>query len=147
LAPTQGVTERVTIGWDGSEPNERSEYPKVSGDGRYVAFTSTASNLVPWDENEAPDVFVWDRVRKRTIRVSQEVEMQQTQSGSAGASISADGRFVLFSSESRNLIQKSTEPFKHDRHHNLFIADLEHAWDDAEQTSVVDNGGGRNPAK
>jgi Tol biopolymer transport system component len=142
-----GTTERVTIGWDGSEPNERSEYPAVSGDGRFVAYTSQASNLVPWDENGVSDVFVWDRIRRRTIRVSQEVEMQHTRHGSAGAGISDDGRFVLFSSSSHNLIERTPEPTEQHFVSSLFVADLEHAWDEVARAIAPGAGHGERLAK
>jgi hypothetical protein len=50
-----GSTVRITDG------NSYSESPALSGDGRYVAFHSSATDQVPGDTNEAPDVFVWDR--------------------------------------------------------------------------------------
>src|SRR5437762_5813039 len=56
-----GVTERVSVASDGTEGNGDSDRPSVSGDGRFVAFESVASNLVPGDTNGTGDVFVHDR--------------------------------------------------------------------------------------
>ena len=56
------VTTRVTFAADGSEPDGSSYSPSVSADGRYIAFASDATNLVPGDTNVATDVFVRDIV-------------------------------------------------------------------------------------
>jgi Tol biopolymer transport system component len=129
---TSGVTERVTVGWDGSEPSDGSQNPSLSADGRYVAFDSHASNLVPWDENGVGDVFVRDRKTNRTLRVSEELSATETRSGGDSPSISDDGRFVLFLSGSRNLVERtgSPKPLEPREYNSLFIADLQHAWDD-----------------
>ncbi len=73
-----GVTTRVSVASDGTEGNENSEDdPSISADGRFVAFESLASNLVPGDTNGIPgrpfsggDVFVYDRQTGTTTRVS-----------------------------------------------------------------------------
>jgi Tol biopolymer transport system component len=57
---TAGVTRRVSIGVNDTEPNEASRLPSISADGRFVAFSSQASNLVAGDTNNAEDVFVHD---------------------------------------------------------------------------------------
>lgn len=54
-------TSRVSVASDGTQGNERSDDPAISADGRYVAFQSWASNLVPGDTNGAADIFVYDR--------------------------------------------------------------------------------------
>jgi Tol biopolymer transport system component len=53
-----GVTKRVSVAFDGTQGNGLSWMPSISGDGRFVAFASDASNLVPGDTNGWPDVFV-----------------------------------------------------------------------------------------
>ena len=58
LSSMPGITERVSLAWDGAEGNDRSQGPFMSTDGRYVAFYSGASNLVPGDTNDTWDVFV-----------------------------------------------------------------------------------------
>src|SRR5690242_10023935 len=55
-------TTRVSVAGDGSQANGDSFAPAISGDGRYVVFSSAASNLVPRDNNNADDIFVRDRV-------------------------------------------------------------------------------------
>jgi hypothetical protein len=56
-----GATERVSLASDGAEGNRSSFASSLSADGRYVAFASLASNLVPGDTNGLQDVFVRDR--------------------------------------------------------------------------------------
>lgn len=103
-----GRTERVSLGQGGVEGNDFSEFPAISADGRYVAFQSNASNLVSGDTNESYDVFVHDRKLGTTRRVSVGPGGRQGNSHSVGALISADGRFVAFSSEATNLVRGDT---------------------------------------
>ena len=56
-----GSTRRVSVATDGTQANESSYEPAVSGDGRYITYHSAASNLVAGDTNGTHDVFVWDR--------------------------------------------------------------------------------------
>ncbi|NIR01346.1 MAG: hypothetical protein GTN78_14300, partial [Gemmatimonadales bacterium] len=62
-APTTLVNVGMQPSWDCSDP-------AISGDGRYVAFSTSAGNIVPLDENHARDVFVYDRQTGHTERVS-----------------------------------------------------------------------------
>ncbi len=75
----------------------------VSAGGRYVAFASPATNLVGHDTNHHVDVFVRDRVAKRTLRASLATTDQQADGDSLSPSISADGRYVTFLSGAPNL--------------------------------------------
>ena len=75
----------------------------VSDDGRFVAFSSAASNLVVGDTNGAPDVFVRDMTSNTTERVSVGV-VGQGSGGSSSPQISADGRFVAFDSGADDLV-------------------------------------------
>src|SRR3990172_2224779 len=63
-------TERVSVDGSGEGGDGLSGYPSISADGRYVAFSSDATNLVPGDTNTATDVFVRDRQSGTTERVS-----------------------------------------------------------------------------
>ncbi len=56
-----GVTARVSIAFDGTEPNNESFDPSISADGRYVAFESEATNLVSGDTNGTRDIFIHDK--------------------------------------------------------------------------------------
>lgn len=72
--------------------------PSISADGRYVAFSSQATNLVPHDTNGTYDVFVHDRVSGVTRRVSVGSNEKQASGTSLESSISAHGRYVAFAS-------------------------------------------------
>src|SRR3981189_1487676 len=77
--------------------------PSISADGRYVAFRSDASNLVPGDTNFLADVFVRDLQTGAITRVSTNASGDQGNSFSSNPSISADGRYVEFISEDFHL--------------------------------------------
>jgi Tol biopolymer transport system component len=93
-----GTTERVSIRSDGQEANNWSDTPRLSADGRFVAFYSSASNLVPNDTNNTGDVFVHDRQTGTTEIVSVANDGTLSSDGGSIGDISADGRFVAFSS-------------------------------------------------
>ncbi len=106
---------------DGNEANSWSSYPPaISGDGRYVAFTSDASNLIPGDTNDAWDVFVRDRQAEATFRVSVSSSGNQANDYSVDPAISSNGRYVAFHSGATNLVIGDTnaaaDVFVHDRH-------------------------------
>lgn len=100
--------EQASIGFDGSAANDLSQSPSVNGDGRFVAFISLASNLVPGDTNRTADIFVRDRQSGVTERVSVDSAGQEARDpsgvGSPMGTISADGRFVAFESDAANLV-------------------------------------------
>ena len=102
VGASSGTTERISLASDGTQGNGASFDSAISADGRYVAFASYASNLVPGDTNEAdaPDAFVHDRLSGTTERVSVDSAGNQASYigflGSRDLSISADGRWVAF---------------------------------------------------
>lgn len=102
------TTERASVGDDGHEGNGMSDRPSISADGRYVAFESTAWNLVPGDRNGWSDVFVRDRLLGTTELVSLSTEGVHGDSGSGIASISNDGRHIAFESAARNLVARGS---------------------------------------
>lgn len=99
-----GRTERVSIASDGTQANNFSFDSAVSADGRYIAFLSNASNLVPGDTNDAYDIFVRDRVTGMTERVSVASDGAEANAYSLTPSLSADGRYVSFYSSASNLV-------------------------------------------
>jgi ELWxxDGT repeat protein/predicted outer membrane repeat protein len=102
------LIERVSLASDGSQTNGNSNIPSISADGRYVAFTSAATNLVPGDTNSCPDVFVYDRQTDTIERVSISSDASQANRISYTPSLSADGRYVAFQSEASNLVPGDT---------------------------------------
>ena len=101
------ATVRVSVASDGSQANRSSTEAVISADGRYVAFTSDASNLIGWDNNGRSDVFVHDLVTKATRRVSIGRGLQGN-GDSYQPTISAHGRYVAFTSEASNLVAGDT---------------------------------------
>ena len=104
-------TSRVSVSTDGSQANGTSGGGSLSADGRFLVFESAASDLVPGDANGSWDVFIRDRVKKQTRRVSLSSTGAQGNGDSFAderAAISADGRYVVFSSEASNLVADDT---------------------------------------
>jgi Tol biopolymer transport system component len=109
-----GETTRVSVASDGTEGNSGSgssysENP-LSADGRYVAFWSWASNLVPGDTNNAPDVFIHDRLTGQTTRVSVAADGSQTHPDVllSGIALSDNGRVVAFHSDASDVVPNDT---------------------------------------
>ena len=102
------TTERVSVATDGAEADHLSANPAISADGRFVTFYSFAANLVPNDRNAQFDIFVHDRERRTTERVSVASDGREANNGSFDPSISARGRFVAFSSGARTLVADDT---------------------------------------
>jgi Tol biopolymer transport system component len=113
-----GRTTLVSQGGHGQRPNGPSGHPSISADGRFVAFSSTAGNLVMRDSNAASDVFVRDVRRGTTRRVSVGPRGAEANDLSVLPRISADGRHVVFVSEATNLVPGDTndalDVFVHD---------------------------------
>jgi len=109
-------TTRVSVSSTGTQANGPSGEPistvgwpaTISGDGRFVAFHSAASNLVAGDTNGVYDVFVHDRQTAQTIRVSSTSSGVQGLSDHLFPSISGNGRYVTFDSDSTGLVPGDT---------------------------------------
>jgi Tol biopolymer transport system component len=99
-----GTTERVSVDSIGTQGNGASYEPAIDNTGRYVVFSSDATNLVLNDTNGVRDVFIHDRVTGATERVSVHTNGLQGNNTSFAPSISGDGRFVGFSSDASNLV-------------------------------------------
>ncbi|WP_447971506.1 TolB family protein [Nitrospira sp. M1] len=114
------TTTRVSVNSAGQEGNAGGDStPALSADGRFVAFASQASNLVPQDTNAVNDIFAHDRQAGTTTRVSVNSAGQEGNAGSTAPALSADGRFVAFASQASNLVPQDTNAvndiFVHDR--------------------------------
>jgi Tol biopolymer transport system component len=98
-----GTTTMVCVDSNGVQGNSYSAGAAISGDGRYVSFTSDADNLVPGDTNNCSDVFVHDLSTGQTERVSLNSNGVEGNNSSRSTSLSEDGRFVAFQSSATNL--------------------------------------------
>ena len=115
---TTKKTSRVSVAFDTSQGNLDSFQPKISANGRFVTFSSYASNLVAGDTNNSPDVFVHDYFIQETTRVSVGTNGKQALLGGSYSDISADGRYVAFISQSTDLVPlliNNEATFIHDR--------------------------------
>jgi len=114
--------QRVSLSSDGSEGDFISQFPAVAADGRFIAFQSDASNLVPNDTNRTTDIFVRDLVTAETVRVSVSSTGQEGNLPAMAPAISGDGRYVVFHSEASNLVSGDRnnlfDIFLHDRDTN-----------------------------
>jgi Tol biopolymer transport system component len=104
-------TTRVSISTHEVQANGESIQPSISADGRFIAFSSGASNLVSSDTNAAADVFVRDRKLKTTRLVSVNNHGVPGNDASYQTAISADGRFIGFGSVATNLVPGDTNGF------------------------------------
>lgn len=102
------TTIRVSIASSGEQGNRQTDTGSISADGRFVAFSSFASNLVPGDIDFTSDIFLHDTLSRTTIRVSVDPSGNQGNGQSQAPSVSSDGRFVLFKSTSSNLVREDT---------------------------------------
>jgi Tol biopolymer transport system component len=103
-----GTTRRASVGLGGVPADGRSFGPAISGGGRYVAFHSDASNLVPGDTNGRGDVFVRDLQAGTTARASLGADGAQAEGDSFSAAVSGGGRYVAFASAAGNLVPGDT---------------------------------------
>ena len=107
-------TVRVSVASDGAQGNANSSRPSLSADGRFVGFSSSASNLVASDTNGSDDVFVRDTCTgatgctPSTIRVSMASDGAQGDGASGPAAMSEDGRYAAFVSWASNLVADDT---------------------------------------
>jgi Tol biopolymer transport system component len=96
---TRGLTTVLSVAANGGAANNHSSDPRISADGRFVVFTSAASNLVPGDTNGVVDVFLRDLAARTTTRLSVTSTGGEATAASLGAHISANGSVVAFVSE------------------------------------------------
>jgi Tol biopolymer transport system component len=103
-----GTTERISVGPGGVEANDHShaagDAPAIDGDGNIVVFYSDASNLVPGDDNNSSDIFVYDRTTQTLTRISIAFDGGETDGDSLNPAINASGRYIVYQSFATNVI-------------------------------------------
>ena len=101
------VTSEVVLvsrSFDGTSANGNSAWPRISADGRFVAFASGATRLVSRDTNARPDVFLWDRTTRTLERISVSARGEEGNGWSGQPAISDTGQTVAFQSSATNLV-------------------------------------------
>ncbi len=113
-------TTRISVSSKGKQGDANSWHPAISADNRYIAFQSEASTLVPNDTNNTIDIFVHDRQTKKIRRVNVASDgTQASPSWNCHTTISANGRYVGFTSDAPNLV-----PNDHNSTYDVFVHDL-----------------------
>jgi len=121
FAAPAGPAERISVTSAGAQGDGISGWPSVSADGRYMAFESSATDLVPGDVNGTTDVFVHDRLLGTTVRpVTSLLATGFAADGLYGAAISADGRYLSFTSWAPDLVPGDTNNTS-----DVFLLDLQ----------------------
>lgn len=105
-----GQTELISKSPDGELGNDSSREPSISGDGRYVTFHSSASNIVTGYGSTHGDkhVFLYDRQLNQTYLVSISLNGEYANSNSTSPKISPDGGYIVFDSESDDMVTGDT---------------------------------------
>jgi RHS repeat-associated protein len=102
------ATARISVSSSGTQATNISADPVLSADGHYVAFQSSASNLVSGDTNNRKDIFVRDRTANTTTRISVSTAGAQATDASYDPAVSDDGRYIAFESVAPNLVSADT---------------------------------------
>ncbi len=103
-----GSVTRISVSSGGDQGDAQSRLPVISARGRYVAFHSLATNLVPDDTNGAHDAFVYDRKTGETERVSVASDGAQGMMASFAGGISSNGRYVVMTSHATEFMAGDT---------------------------------------
>jgi Tol biopolymer transport system component len=111
---------RASVDTAGGDPNSSTIDPSISRDGRYVAFTSGASDLVPGDGNDLGDVYVRDLQTGTTVRASVDATGGDSDNENWSPSLSADGRYVAFVSRASDLGPSDDNGFE-----DVYVRDLQ----------------------
>lgn len=141
--PRLNVTTRISLRTDGGQGIGASaiEKPGISDNGRFVAYTSKAPNLVDNDGNNVADVFYWDNLSRTTLCVSVTpgVAGVPADAASGSPSVSGDGRYVCFASRATNITADASDfPFTQKQH--IYVRDMQTGI-----TTLVDRSTGDNP--
>ena len=115
-----GSVERISTSLAGTQGNDGSYGAVAAANGRYVTFSSFASNLVAGDDNATMDIFVKDVLTGQIRRASESATGQGANADAYDVSITADGRYVAFTSAAGNLVAGDTNGAR-----DFFVKDLQ----------------------
>jgi Tol biopolymer transport system component len=132
-----GVTTRASVDTAGGDPDGVSGDPSISGNGRYVAFWSVATDLVSADTNGAADVFVRDRTTGVTTRQSVDTTGSDSDGASRYPAMDSSGRYLAFESDASDLVSGDANGVR-----DVFVRDrFSHT---TERASLDEDGGESN---
>jgi Tol biopolymer transport system component len=100
----QRTVSKVSVNASTEEANGDCSMPTVSSDGRYVAYVSGATNLLPADPSGDQDVYLFDVVSGTTTLMSVNGSGTKGDEGSSTPYLSADGTYLAFNSNATNLV-------------------------------------------
>ena len=136
LDRTAGRITLESVSWAGGAANGTSVHPRLSGDGRFVVFSSVASNLIPLpDESLRDQVFLRDRQTGRTMLISRAAAGGMNNGSNFAPEISGDGRFIAFVSTATDLV---SDPDANGAYQDVYRFDVETRA--VVRTSVDDHG-------
>lgn len=114
--------ERISVTSLGVEGNNNSFSPSISDDGTLVVFVSTATNFAGDDDNNALDVFLYDRLTTNLTLISRHSDTTLGDNASYDCKISGNGLFVVYRSLATNLVDEDTNGFV-----DIFLYDVQNA--------------------
>jgi Zn-dependent metalloprotease len=109
------IVTRISVSSEGEQANGASDYPKISPNGRYVAFLSVASNLIAGDTNGIGGLFIHDLQTSETYRIS-----EGNGYGDFSPDFSYDGRYIAFYSGNSTIVANDTNEYE-----DVFVYDQE----------------------
>jgi len=131
------TTRRVSVGTGAKQANGSSFWPKISDNGRYISFISSASNLVAGDTNRQADAFRVDTSSGAVTRLSVGAGGRQANGKTANLDMDATGTKFVFSSTAGNLVSGDTNSTE-----DVFVRDVA-----AGTTKRISTYGGRQPVR
>jgi len=143
-----GTTERINLSTAGVQTDDYSFSPKISADGKFVAFASWATSLVSDDTNGVPDVFVRDLENDTTERVSVKSDGTQANGTSVKPTINWNGTMVAFASDANNLVTAGTGTADTNGFNDIFVHNMttdETRLESRNSSGVLGNGQSWNP--
>ncbi|WP_198680744.1 TolB family protein [Lentzea terrae] len=114
-----GAVERVNVSASGAQTSSYTLMPAITPDGSRVFFVAWGDNLVPGDTEDTPDIFMKDRRSGSITRVNTRADGTVSDAQPYQPAVSADGRFVVFSSLASNLVRRDTNNVD-----DVFLKDL-----------------------